>query len=73
MIMVPYQYQNFETLLTEQVNANAIAQSRIDDAVVLVSPADIAVDEAGIRTLYVALSRATQRLTTVGTDLDWHP
>jgi hypothetical protein len=43
------------------------------DAVVLVSPAEIAVDEAGIRTLYVALSRATQRLTTVGTDPDWHP
>ncbi len=43
------------------------------DAVVLVSPAEIAVDEAGIRTLYVALSRATQRLTTVGSDPDWHP
>jgi beta-glucosidase len=33
MIMVPYQYQNFETLLTEQVNANAVPQSRVDDAV----------------------------------------
>jgi beta-glucosidase len=33
MIMVPYQYQNFETLLTEQVNAAAVPQSRIDDAV----------------------------------------
>jgi hypothetical protein len=43
------------------------------DAVVLVSPAEIAVDKSGIRTLYVALSRATQRLTTVGTDPDWHP
>jgi superfamily I DNA/RNA helicase len=43
------------------------------DAVVLVSPAEIAVDEPGIRTLYVALSRATQRLTTVGTDPDWRP
>jgi DNA helicase IV len=40
------------------------------DAVVLVEPAEIAVDTSGTRTLYVALSRATQRLTTVGTR-DW--
>jgi hypothetical protein len=37
------------------------------DAVVLVEPAEIAVDDSGVRTLYVALSRATQRLTTVST------
>ncbi|PRY19490.1 DNA helicase IV [Pseudosporangium ferrugineum] len=37
------------------------------DAVVLVEPAEIATDASGVRTLYVALSRATQRLTTVGT------
>ena len=43
------------------------------DAVVLVDPGEIAVDAAGTRTLYVALSRATQRLTTVGTDPDWRP
>jgi DNA helicase IV len=43
------------------------------DAVVLVEPGAIAVDASGIRTLYVALSRATQRLTTVGTDPGWHP
>ncbi|RZU52730.1 DNA helicase IV [Krasilnikovia cinnamomea] len=43
------------------------------DAVVLVEPGEIAVDRAGVRTLYVALSRATQRLTTVGTDRAWHP
>jgi DNA helicase IV len=38
------------------------------DGVVVVEPAEIR-DEAatGVRTLYVALSRATQRLTTVGT------
>ena len=40
------------------------------DAVVLVEPAEIAIDASGVRTLYVALSRATQRLTTVGTR-DW--
>jgi DNA helicase IV len=40
------------------------------DAVVLVEPGEIAVDPSGVRTLYVALSRATQRLTTVGTR-DW--
>ena len=43
------------------------------DAVVVVDPGEIAVDASGIRTLYVALSRATQRLTTVGTNPDWHP
>ncbi|MCW2137024.1 DNA helicase IV [Actinoplanes cyaneus] len=43
------------------------------DAVVLVEPGEIAIDRAGVRTLYVALSRATQRLTTVGTNPDWHP
>ncbi len=43
------------------------------DAVVLVEPGSLTKDAAGIRTLYVALSRATQRLTTVGTDPAWHP
>ncbi|GIE84665.1 HelD family protein [Actinoplanes regularis] len=43
------------------------------DAVVLVEPGEIAIDRAGVRTLYVALSRATQRLTTVGTNPAWHP
>ncbi|MCO8274749.1 AAA family ATPase [Actinoplanes sp. TRM 88003] len=43
------------------------------DAVVLVEPGALTKDPAGIRTLYVALSRATQRLTTVGTDPHWHP
>jgi DNA helicase IV len=43
------------------------------DAVVLVEPGSLTRDPAGIRTLYVALSRATQRLTTIGTDPAWHP
>jgi hypothetical protein len=43
------------------------------DAVVLVEPGALTRDRAGIRTLYVALSRATQRLTTIGTDPAWHP
>ncbi|HEX9999678.1 MAG TPA: AAA family ATPase [Actinoplanes sp.] len=43
------------------------------DAVVLVEPGSLTKDPAGIRTLYVALSRATQRLTTVGTDAAWRP
>ncbi|MCY1141939.1 AAA family ATPase [Actinoplanes sp. Pm04-4] len=43
------------------------------DAVVLVEPGSLTKDPAGIRTLYVALSRATQRLTTLGTDPDWRP
>jgi superfamily I DNA/RNA helicase len=43
------------------------------DSVVLVEPGDLTKDPAGIRTLYVALSRATQRLTTLSTDPGWHP
>ncbi|WP_433376842.1 HelD family protein [Actinoplanes sp. CA-142083] len=43
------------------------------DSVVLIEPASLTQDPAGIRTLYVALSRATQRLTTVGTTADWVP
>jgi DNA helicase IV len=42
------------------------------DAVLVVEPAAILAESpAGRRTLYVALSRATQRLTTVGTDGSW--
>jgi beta-glucosidase len=33
MIMVPYEYQSFEKLLTEQVTAGAVKNARIDDAV----------------------------------------
>jgi DNA helicase IV len=43
------------------------------DAVLLVEPGDLTKDPSGIRTLYVALSRATQRLTTIGTNPHWHP
>ncbi len=43
------------------------------DGVLVVEPsAIIAESPSGVRTLYVALSRATQRLTTVGTDDSWH-
>jgi DNA helicase IV len=42
------------------------------DGVLVVEPsAIIAESPSGVRTLYVALSRATQRLTTVGTDDSW--
>jgi len=41
---------------------------------VVVEPAALAAEgTSGVRTLYVALSRATQRLTTVGTDDSWRP
>jgi beta-glucosidase len=33
MIMVPFQYVNFTTLLTQQVVAGAVPQTRVDDAV----------------------------------------
>ncbi len=42
------------------------------DAVVVVDPAAIAAESsAGVRVLYVALSRATHRLTTISTDPTW--
>jgi hypothetical protein len=42
------------------------------DGVVVVEPTQIREQSStGARTLYVALSRATQRLTTVGTERDW--
>jgi DNA helicase IV len=44
------------------------------DGVVVVEPSALAAEgTSGVRTLYVALSRATQRLTTVGTDASWLP
>jgi DNA helicase IV len=44
------------------------------DGVLVVEPAAIVAESpSGVRTLYVALSRATQRLTTVGTDDSWRP
>jgi hypothetical protein len=52
-----------------QVVTSLEAKGMEYDAVVLVEPAEIAAagPPAGLRTLYVALSRATQRLTTVAT------
>jgi hypothetical protein len=42
------------------------------DGVLVVQPSAIVAESpSGVRTLYVALSRATQRLTTVGTDEAW--
>jgi hypothetical protein len=44
------------------------------DGVVIVEPVELVREgRSGVRTLYVALSRATQRLTTVGTDASWLP
>ncbi|GAA5157244.1 AAA family ATPase [Pseudonocardia eucalypti] len=44
------------------------------DAVVLVEPAElIAESSTGKRALYVALTRATQRLTVLASDDSWHP
>ncbi|HYN97675.1 MAG TPA: UvrD-helicase domain-containing protein, partial [Pilimelia sp.] len=57
-----------------QVVTSLEAKGMEYDAVVLVEPAQIRADgESGVRTLYVALSRATQRLTTVSTDPSWLP
>ena len=49
-----------------QVVSSLQAKGMEYDGVVLVAPAEIRADaESGVRTLYVALSRATQRLTTL--------
>nr|WP_205808427.1 AAA family ATPase [Micromonospora sp. HNM0581] len=49
-----------------QVVTSLEAKGMEYDGVVLVAPAEIRAEpDAGVRTLYVALSRATQRLTTV--------
>jgi DNA helicase IV len=51
-----------------QVVTSLEAKGMEYDGVVLVAPAQIRADsDAGVRTLYVALSRATQRLTTIDT------
>jgi DNA helicase IV len=44
------------------------------DAIVVVQPGEIAAESStGMRTLYVVLTRATQRLVTVSTDTEWLP
>lgn len=49
-----------------QVVTSLEAKGMEYDGVVLVAPSEIRADPgAGVRTLYVALSRATQRLTTI--------
>ncbi|GGK28531.1 DNA helicase [Pilimelia terevasa] len=55
-----------------QVVTSLEAKGMEYDGVVLVEPAEILGEAAsGARTLYVALSRATQRLTTVSYDTSW--
>jgi hypothetical protein len=57
-----------------QVVSGLEAKGMEYDGVLVVEPARIRYESrSGVRTLYVALSRATQRLATVGTDLTWLP
>jgi DNA helicase IV len=57
-----------------QVVGSLEAKGMEYDGVVVVEPALIAAEgSSGVRTLYVALSRATQRLVTVGSDDSWRP
>jgi hypothetical protein len=57
-----------------QVVTSLEAKGMEYDGVVIVEPGQIRAESAaGVRTLYVALSRATQRLWTVGTDAGWLP
>ncbi len=57
-----------------QVVTSLEAKGMEYDGVVVVEPDAIMAESAsGARTLYVALSRATQRLTTVATDSTWLP
>ncbi len=55
-----------------QVVSSLEAKGMEYDGVVVVEPSELlAESESGVRTLYVALSRATQRLTTVASDDTW--
>ena len=57
-----------------QVVTSLEAKGMEYDGVVVVEPSAIVAESAsGARTLYVALSRATQRLTTVASDAAWLP
>jgi DNA helicase IV len=57
-----------------QVVGSLEAKGMEYDGVITVEPAAIRAEgRSGVRTLYVALSRATQRLVTVGTDDSWRP
>jgi DNA helicase IV len=57
-----------------QVVGSLEAKGMEYDGVIVVEPAAIRREgSSGVRTLYVALSRATQRLVTVGTDDSWRP
>jgi hypothetical protein len=57
-----------------QVVGSLEAKGMEYDGVIVVEPAAIRAEgRSGVRTLYVALSRATQRLVTVGTDDSWRP
>jgi hypothetical protein len=57
-----------------QVVGSLEAKGMEYDAVIVVEPAELRDESAaGVRTLYVALSRATQRLVTVGGDDSWLP
>lgn len=55
-----------------QVVTSLEAKGMEYDGVLVVQPGEIMTESpSGVRTLYVALSRATQRLTTVATDDGW--
>jgi hypothetical protein len=57
-----------------QVVGSLEAKGMEYDGVIVVEPAAISAEgRSGVRTLYVALSRATQRLVTVGADDSWRP
>jgi DNA helicase IV len=57
-----------------QVVGSLEAKGMEYDGVVVVEPAELRDESAsGVRTLYVALSRATARLVTVGVDDSWLP
>jgi DNA helicase IV len=57
-----------------QVVGSLEAKGMEYDAVIVVEPAAIRAEgRSGVRTLYVALSRATQRLVTIGADDSWLP
>ena len=80
MITPPTLRTAVDGTLAELADPRVVALSPLDskgleyDAVVAVEPDRIVAETpGGVRTLYVVLTRATQRLVTIGSTSDWLP
>ena len=79
MIVPPSRARSSTRSLAELGDPRVVAVSPLEakgmeyDAVVVVEPDRIVSDTRGVRALYVALTRATQRLITVNSTTNWLP